>query len=128
LVVDPPEKTGVVEVLSATTAHECGLVVWLLHWTFTFHPWGTLTDIWPFEYPSKVKPVMFRIKLAVLVVESTVRYWLFEDDGAVELAEGTCGVGWLVGDGAVELADEHATTSRTDTSAVARDASGRLLD
>jgi hypothetical protein len=55
-------------------------------------------------------------------------YWLFEDDGAAELASGACGVGWLVGEGVVELADEHATTRRTDTSAVARDTSGCPLD
>jgi hypothetical protein len=128
LVVEPPGKTGLVEVLSATTAHECGLVVWLLHCTFTFHPWGTFTVICPFEYPSKLKPVMFSIRLTVLVVESTVMYWLFEDDGAAEPASGACGVGWLVGEGVVELADEHATTSRTETSAVARGGSGNPLD
>jgi len=121
-------KTGLMEVLSATTAHECGLVVWLLHCTFTFHPWGTFTVICPFEYPSKLKPVMFSIRLTVMVVESTVIYWPFEDDGVTELASGACGVGWLVGEGVVELVDEHATTRRTETSAVARDTSGRPRD
>jgi hypothetical protein len=49
-------------------------VLGLWHCTFTFHPWGTFTVICPFEYPSKLKPVMFSIRLTVLLEESTVIY------------------------------------------------------